>query len=141
MPCIRAGHRLKRVLLNRARFELGASRGRVGLVLASLVVSVAAHAQSLTVMSGLFQDHAVLQRERPIEVWGSAASGETVTVSLDTASASARADAAGRWSVSLPPMKAGGPFILKAHGSSGGEQSAKDVLVGDVFLCSGQENM
>ena len=106
-----------------------------------MVVSVAGHAQSLTLMSGLFQDHAVLQRERPIEVWGNAASGETVTVSLDTASAGARADGTGRWSVTLPAMSAGGPFVLKARGSSGSEQSANDVLVGDVFLCSGQSNM
>ena len=106
-----------------------------------MVVSVAAQAQSLTLMSGLFQDHAVLQRERPIEVWGNAAGGETVTVSLDSASASARADGAGHWSVTLPSMSAGGPFVLKARSISGSVQSATDVLVGDVFLCSGQSNM
>ena len=117
------------------------SRGRVGLILLSLVVSVTAAAQSPALMNGLFQDHAVLQRDKPIEVWGHAAAGETVTVSLEGASASGRADAAGQWSAILPARSAGGPFVLQAHGSSGGEQTAHDVLVGDVFLCSGQSNM
>jgi len=107
----------------------------------SMVVSVMARAQPLTLMSGLLQNHAVLQRDRPIEVWGDAAGGETVTVTLATASASTRADAAGRWSLMLPALSAGGPFTLQAHGSSGSEQSAEDVLIGDVFLCSGQSNM
>jgi len=138
---MRVRRRERSVLLSRVRFELRTSRGRVELVLLSMVVSVTAHAQSLTLMYGLFQDHAVLQRDRPIEVWGHAASGETVTVALDTAGASARADAAGEWKVTLPAMSAGGPFVLKAHGTSGNEQSANDVLVGDVFLCSGQSNM
>ena len=124
-----------------ARFELGSSRERVGLILVSLGISVTASARPLTLMYGLFQDHAVLQRDQPIEVWGHAAGGETVTVSLDNTSATARADAAGRWSATLPAKSAGGPFVLKAHDSSGNEQSASDVLVGDVFLCSGQSNM
>jgi sialate O-acetylesterase len=92
-------------------------------------------------MNALFQDHAVLQRDRPIEVWGQAAAGETITVSLDNASGSAQANAAGQWSVTLPARGPGGPFVLKARGSSGNEQAAQDVLVGDVFLCSGQSNM
>ena len=96
-------------------------------------------------MYGLFQDHAVLQRDKPIEVWGHAGAGETVTVSLAAASATAssvaHADAAGQWTVTLPAQSAGGPFVLTARGSTGSEQSAHDVLVGDVFLCSGQSNM
>jgi sialate O-acetylesterase len=93
-------------------------------------------------MHGIFQDHAVLQRDRPIEVWGHAASGARITVALAGSSASARADASGRWSVMLPAMSAGGPFVLTASpGSAGVLQSIHDVLVGDVFLCSGQSNM
>ncbi len=89
----------------------------------------------------VFRDHAVLQRERPIEVWGHAAAGAVVTVSLGSSSARARADASGRWSAALPAEPAGGPFVLTARTSSGSSQSARDVLVGDVFLCSGQSNM
>jgi sialate O-acetylesterase len=92
-------------------------------------------------MHGIFQDHAVLQRDRPIEVWGHAAAGEEITVSLATARVSARADSSGRWSAMLPAISAGGPYVLTAQGSSGVPQSVHDVLVGDVFLCSGQSNM
>lgn len=89
----------------------------------------------------LFQDHAVLQREAPLQVWGTAAPGETVTVAMAGATATAEADAAGRWSVRLPARAAGGPYTLEARSSGGRTQSATDVLVGDVFLCSGQSNM
>jgi sialate O-acetylesterase len=92
-------------------------------------------------MQALFQDHAVLQRDRPIEVWGHAASGEIVTVSLADAAVTARADVSGQWKAVLPARSAGGPYVLTARDSSGAQQSANDVLVGDVFLCSGQSNM
>ena len=91
-------------------------------------------------MSGLFVDHAMLQRDRPIKVYGHAGSGEEVTVSLASASAKAKADAQGAWSLTLPAMTAGGPFTLTARAASK-TQTANDVLVGDVWLCSGQSNM
>jgi sialate O-acetylesterase len=122
------------------------SRGRVALVLLGVLGGTGAHAQSATLMHGIFQDHAVLQRDRPIEVWGHAAAGEAIAVSVAAPTAAAvsantRADASGRWSVTLPAMSAGGPFVLSAQGSGGTRQSVSDVLVGDVFLCSGQSNM
>jgi sialate O-acetylesterase len=91
-------------------------------------------------MSGPFVDHAVLQRDRPIAVFGRAAAGDDVTVSLAGASASAKADAQGAWSVTLPAMPAGGPHSLSAR-SATRTQVANDVLIGDVWLCSGQSNM
>ena len=113
----------------------------IGLALLMVLLAPLARAQSAPLLYPLFQDHAVLQRERPISVWGHAAPGEAVTVSLASSSARTTADAWGRWSALLPPMSAGGPFVLTAQGSSGARQSASDVLVGDVFLCSGQSNM
>jgi sialate O-acetylesterase len=101
--------------------------------------TLAANAEE-PLMNGLFVDHAVLQRDRPINVFGRAAAGEEVTVSLATASAHAKADAKGAWSVKLPAMTAGGPFTLAAIAGSK-TQTANDVLVGDVWLCSGQSNM
>jgi sialate O-acetylesterase len=96
----------------------------------------------------VFRDHAVLQRDRPIAVWGQAAGGEVVTLLLQpsltapaVSTVRAQADASGRWNAVLPPMGAGGPFVLAAEGSSGTRQAASDVLIGDVFLCSGQSNM
>jgi sialate O-acetylesterase len=92
-------------------------------------------------LSALFQDHAVLQRGVPIRVWGQAASGAKVSLSLADASAQATADSAGNWSASLPAMAAGGPYTLTARTDAGQNQTASDVLIGDVYLCSGQSNM
>lgn len=93
----------------------------------------------------LFSDAAVLQRGKPVPVWGWAAPGAEVGVALDgpglaTALAKTRAGADGRWQVELGPFAAGGPYTLTA--SSGRRKAeAKDVLVGDVWLCGGQSNM
>jgi sialate O-acetylesterase len=89
----------------------------------------------------IFQDHAVLQRDRPIWVWGQSAAGERISVSIDAKTVEARADAAGHWRALLPAMRAGGPYSLTVRTQSGATQSISDVLVGDVFLCSGQSNM
>ena len=110
-------------------------------VLGTLLLAVSAQAGSEPLLHELFQDHAVLQRDRPVQVWGHAAPNETITVALATSSIRTQADAAGRWSATLPPMPAGGPFVLSAQGSTGARQSASDILTGDVFLCSGQSNM
>jgi sialate O-acetylesterase len=92
-------------------------------------------------LAGIFRDHAVLQRDKPISVWGHAASGEGISISLGHASVRAQTDISGVWRASLPPMSAGGPFILTVQSGSGRTQTANDVLIGDVFLCSGQSNM
>jgi sialate O-acetylesterase len=105
----------------------------------ALAITGAAQAEA-PLMSGLFVDHAVLQRDRPINVYGQTAAGEEVGVSLAGASASTKADAQGAWSLTMPAMPAGGPFVLTARTNSRA-QTAKDVLVGDVWLCSGQSNM
>jgi sialate O-acetylesterase len=99
-----------------------------------------ARAQSVTLLDELFRDHAVLQRERPIAVWGHAAPHELVAVSLAGRATRAQADAVGSWQATLPAMPAGGPFVLSARSASG-EAAAADVLLGDAFLCSGQSNM
>jgi len=84
-------------------------------------------------------DHMVVQRNLPVHIWGKAAPGEAVTVAFRGATRSATADTLGRWSVYLPPQEAGGPFELsvKAHNAI----LLKDVLVGDVWIASGQSNM
>jgi len=88
----------------------------------------------------MFADHAVLQRDRPIPVYGQAKPGADVNLLLGNASASAHADKNGQWRTALPALPAGGPYTLRA--TSGGDvQEIRDVLVGDVFLCTGQSNM
>jgi sialate O-acetylesterase len=83
----------------------------------------------------------VIQRGRSIRVHGTAASGETVRVTLARAVRETRADRHGRWSVELPAMSAGGPYRLTARAAGGSLASANDVMIGDVWLCSGQSNM
>ncbi len=87
----------------------------------------------------LFTDHMVLQRDAPVHVWGWAQPGENVTVSFREKSESATADAAGRWDAYLPPGSAGGPFTMEVHGANA--IALRDILVGDVWVASGQSNM
>lgn len=91
-------------------------------------------------MHPMFQDHAVLQRDRPITIWGWTRPGEQMRVELAGRSTETRAGADGRWQVQLPALPAGGPHTLVAS-SGDTREVASDVLVGDVWLCSGQSNM
>jgi sialate O-acetylesterase len=100
----------------------------------------AAPAAAAPVLNPIFSDHAVLQRGKPIAIWGTADPGERVTVTLGSARASAKAAADGTWRIDLPKMGAGGPYTLTATGK-GGASKASDILLGDVWLCSGQSNM
>src|SRR5436190_1165183 len=88
----------------------------------------------------LFQDHAVLQRDRPINLYGETMPGADVAVTLGSATAQVRADANGHWQARLPALGPGGPYTLTAT-ANGETRTASDLLVGDVFFCSGQSNM
>jgi sialate O-acetylesterase len=92
-------------------------------------------------LADVFQDHAVLQRDRPVAVWGNALPGDEISISINVESANAVADAQGRWRTQLKAMPAGGPYTLTAQARSGARQTLRDVLLGDVWLCSGQSNM
>jgi sialate O-acetylesterase len=82
----------------------------------------------------------VLQRDQALPVWGTAEPGQTVTVSFRDNSATAEADPSGRWTANLPPQTLGKPASLRIQ--SGGQQIVlQDVLVGEVWICSGQSNM
>ena len=87
----------------------------------------------------LFSDHMVLQQEREIRIWGKADPREVVNVTLAGHTSSATADGLGDWSVLLPSMNAGGPFTLIIHGKQ--EVTIKDVMIGEVWIASGQSNM
>ena len=92
-------------------------------------------------LSPLFSDGAVLQRDRPLKVWGEAAPAESVTVTLNGRSVRTYAGNDGRWMANLGSFGAGGPTILTAKTASGQTLSRSDILLGDVWLCSGQSNM
>jgi sialate O-acetylesterase len=90
--------------------------------------------------NSLFSDHAVLQRGTLIPVWGTADAGEKVTVQFDGEARSAVTGQGGKWSVTLAPLEAGGPFAMTISGSSS-TLEIHDVYVGEVWVCSGQSNM
>ena len=87
----------------------------------------------------IFGDHMVLQRDSPLPIWGWAGPGEQVSVEFLGQIDSTSANAQGEWQVELPPAKAGGPHTLTVIGTNSIE--LQNVLVGEVWLCSGQSNM
>ena len=93
-------------------------------------------ADAKVTMPKLFQSGMVVQRGKLIPVWGHADAGETVTVRFNKKAYKTTADADGRWRVDLPKMKAGGPYQLTVN-----DQTIDNILVGDVWLLSGQSNI
>lgn len=87
----------------------------------------------------LFGNGMVLQRYRPITIWGWADPGEAVSITLNKQTKSTTADNNGKWTLSLKAEKAGGPYELHIKGNNA--ITLSDVLLGDVWLCSGQSNM
>ena len=104
-----------------------------------LTATIALTARAEVRLPHVFGNHMVLQQEKPIVIWGWAQTGETVTVQLATESRTAQANERGEWKLELPAMKAGGPYTLTVRGSS--TVQCDDVMVGEVWLCSGQSNM
>ncbi len=110
-------------------------RAITSLILCSLL---AAAALAAVKPHALFSDGCVLQQGMPVPVWGWADEGEKVTVEFQGQNVSATASG-GKWMVTLKDLKAGGPFEMKLTGSS--TVTIKNILVGEVWLCSGQSNM
>lgn len=108
------------------------------LALAALLISSVSLAHAEVKPNGLFTDNMVLQREKKVPVWGTAADDEAVTVSIGDQKVETKAKE-GRWSVELAPLKAGGPHLLTISGSN--KIELKNVLVGEVWLAGGQSNM
>ena len=90
-------------------------------------------------LSEVFGEHMVLQRDRPLNVWGSATPGQTLTVEIGGRRARTRVGTDGRWRVQLAALPAGGPHRLRVIGDQTVEVG--DVLMGDVWLLGGQSNM
>ncbi|MDD2920214.1 sialate O-acetylesterase [Rhodoferax sp.] len=106
---------------------------------ALILVMAGAMAQAEVRLAHVFTDHMVLQRHQSIHVWGSARQGETVHVALNHQSTHSTADGQGHWRAVLKAEAAGGPYVLTVRGDN--TIHLKDVLVGDVWLASGQSNM
>lgn len=103
------------------------------------VLSAAANGDERPYLHPLFTDHMVLQRGIETPVWGWTQPGAVVTVSLQGKTAQGTAGEDGRWLAKLPPLFAGGPFEMHVLGPQ--RAVVKDVLVGEVWICSGQSNM
>ena len=86
-----------------------------------------------------FSNNMVLQQGMEIPVWGWAAPGEKVTVTFEKALVSVKANKAGKWSVKLPAMNYGGPYQMTVKGKN--LQTFDNVMIGEVWVCSGQSNM
>lgn len=107
---------------------------------AALGLGLAAPARADVKLPAVIDSHMVLQRERPLPIWGWADPGEEVTVTLAAQKASAKADEKGRWKVTLQPMKADGkPHTMIIVGKN--KIALDDILIGEVWLGSGQSNM
>ena len=87
----------------------------------------------------LFSDHMVFQRDAAIRVWGWAEPGEAISIEFAGQAKQTTADADSRWHVDLAALPAGGPFVLQVRGKKTFE--FKDVMVGEVWVASGQSNM
>jgi sialate O-acetylesterase len=90
-------------------------------------------------LPSIFADHMVVQRELPVHVWGTATPGEKISISFRGETADTNADDLGRWSLFLRPGAAGGPFEMQVRATNHIE--LQDVMVGDVWIASGQSNM
>jgi len=106
----------------------------------AFVASFGAGAARADVTLGkLFSDNMMVQRNRPIRVWGKAAPGEAVVVTLAGKTAETKADGKGAWIVELPPLAEGNNLELAVTAAN--KLLLKNVIVGDIWLCSGQSNM
>ena len=108
------------------------------LLLFFLLLSIEGFSQ--VKLARLFSDHMVLQRQKPIPVWGWSAAKEKLTVSLAGQTLQTQTDASGKWVVKFAALEAGGPHVLSIKAKSGNLE-VNDILIGEVWLCSGQSNM
>lgn len=107
--------------------------------LSLLLALLGTTAQADVRLADVFSDHMVLQRDRPLNVWGQATPGQTLSIDLGGRRGTARVGADGRWRVQLPALPAGGPHRLVVTGDK--TLVLNDVLIGDVWLLGGQSNM
>jgi sialate O-acetylesterase len=107
---------------------------RITRVLAAL--ALAAGLQAAVKLPALISDHMVLQQGKPVRIWGTADPGEAVRITFQGQTVDAKAAATGKWEAWLKPLNAGGPLEMNINGAA-----IHDVLVGEVWLGSGQSNM
>lgn len=120
----------------RTKFDFQAL-GMLAATLATVLMTSTAFAD--VKLPNVFGDHMVLQQGQKNKVWGLAEAGESVTVSINGQSQSTKADGEGKWNVMIDPIPVGGPYDMTVKGKN--EIKYTDILVGEVWVCSGQSNM
>lgn len=108
----------------------------IGLLLLCCVIEI----KAAVTLPKIFTSNMVLQRDKEIKIWGWADKGESITVRFNGQSVRSKADKNGNWTVTLKPMTHGGPFEMKISGKKNVIDLA-NILIGDVYICSGQSNM
>lgn len=115
-------------------------RGRLAMSLLLMSLCVMVHAQRSIRMAEVYSDSMVLQRDAPLTISGTSKPGSKITLTIADRRATGKADRDGRWSVHVRKMSAGGPYIMNV--TDGDETlTFRDVMIGEVWLCSGQSNM
>ncbi len=104
-----------------------------------LILFLSVYSYSNVRLPRLISDNMVLQREKPITIWGWANAGEKVTVQFNKQTKSTKTDKSGKWLVTLSAEQAGGPFVMTVKGKN--TITINNILVGEVWVCSGQSNM
>lgn len=119
------------------------SRTLFALMLAPLFcLAVCASLSAEVRLPAVIGDHMVLQQEKPVTIWGWAGSGEKVTVALAGETKEVRASTEGKWQAVFSPLKPSDqPLEMTVRGEKGPEIAIRDILVGEVWLGSGQSNM
>jgi sialate O-acetylesterase len=110
-----------------------------GLLMALLIPTAALTSEAR--FASVFNENMVLQRDQVIRVWGTAEPGAELSVSFADHAATAVTSEDGSWSAEIPPLGAGGPYVLELRSQGAPVQQLANVLVGEVWLCSGQSNM
>ncbi len=105
------------------------------------IILIAVEANAEIWLPRFFADHMILQRDIEIPVWGKSQPGSEITVTLYNTSVQTKANENGEWNVHLPQMQAGGPFQMTISSNGNDKITINDVLIGDVWLASGQSNM
>ncbi len=110
------------------------------LSLSIFLIFIYSQAFSQLHLSAIFSDHMILQRDKPLKIWGASGPGETVHITLAKIKGSAVADKNGKWLITLPAFSSGGPYVMTVK-TKNETKIFSDVLIGEVWICSGQSNM
>src|SRR5688500_16580035 len=112
-------------------------------IIVTVCVLLQISAQAQITLPKVFGDSMVLQRGIKIPVWGNSTPGALVVAKLGDVQATAKADQQGKWQIKFPICKAGGPYVLEVveSGKPDSRIKLKGILIGDVWLASGQSNM